>query len=46
MKIQDWHILNCGVCGEEHWHNPFSSEVICVYCEDWANELLVRFTIQ
>ena len=34
-----WHILNCGVCGEEHWHDPKQSEVICQFCEQWANEI-------
>ena len=33
-------ILNCGVCGEEHWHYPPQAEVICIYCEQWVEAVI------
>jgi uncharacterized CHY-type Zn-finger protein len=35
-RKHNWLLLYCGVCGEEFWHNPYQSEIICVYCEEWA----------
>lgn len=40
VSSERWKILRCGVCHDEHWHNPKQSEVICLYCESWANEFL------